>query len=153
MQSISAIEKWVSPISKKISFQLNKRNLVNGDRHHVIETQLAAGYAKNIKDILFYALLNGRLDYASTLENNHASYAGVDVGFIWGFNVFGINAQSQLVAQNFQQLSGESGDVQSIQFGMQFDVTNNSGVRIEYKKDEYSMLEIEEAKLSYLSYF
>jgi Domain of unknown function (DUF4105) len=153
MQSISAVEKWTVPVSKKLSFQLNKRNFSSGDRHHVLETQVAAGYAKNIKDVLFYALVNGRLDYASTLKKNHASYVGGDVGFIWGFKVFGIKGQSQFVAQNFQRLSGEQGDVQSIQLGMQFDITKNSGVRVEYKKDDYSALEIEEAKLSYLSYF
>jgi len=153
MQSISAIEKWSSPISKKISLQINKRNFINADREHVFEAQLAAGYAKKIQSILFYGLLNGRLDYASVLDNNHASYAGLDVGFIWGFNVFGINVQSQFVAQNFQRLSGEQGDLQSIQFGLQFDVTRDSGLRMEYKKEDYSVLEIEEIKLSYLSYF
>jgi len=153
MQSISTVEKWVSPISKKMSFQVKKRNLINGNRKHVFEAQVGAGYAKNIKGALFYALLNGRLDYASVLENNHASYAGLDVGFIWGFNVLGINFQSQLAAQNFHQLSGEQGDLQSLQLGMQFDVTKNSGVRIEYKRDDYSALDIEEAKLSYQYYF
>jgi len=153
MQSISAIEKWSAPLSKKISFQFNKRNFINGDREHVLEAQVAVGYAKDIKNILFYTLANGRLDYASVLENNHASYAGIDVGFIWDFNVFGINAQSQLIAQNFQQLSGEQGDVQSIQFGIQFDVTRDSGLRMEYTKEDYSKLEIEEIKLSYLTYF
>ena len=153
MQSISAVEEWSAPLSKKISFQLNKRSFFNADREHVFEAQVAAGYAKNIKNILFYALANGRLDYASVLEKNHASYAGIDLGFIWGFNVFGINAQSQLVAQNFQQLSGEIGDVQSIQFGLQFDVTRNSGLRMEYKKDDFTLLKIEEIKLSYLTYF
>ena len=153
MQSISPVEKWVSPISKKMSFQVNKRGFINGNRQHVFEAKVAAGYAKNIKSALFYALLNGRLDYASVLENNHASYAGLDFGFIWGFKVFGINAQSQFVAQNFQQLSGEQGDVQSIEFGMQFAVTKNSGLRMLYKKDDYPVLETEEVKLSYLSYF
>jgi len=153
MQSISAIEKWSAPISKKISFQLNKRNFINADREHVFEAQVAAGYAKDIKSILFYALANGRLDYATVLENNHASYVGIDLGFIWGFNVFGIDTQSQLVAQNFQQLSGEQGDVQSIEFGMQFGVTKNSGLRMEYKKDDFTVLKIEEIKLSYMTYF
>jgi len=40
-----------------------------------------------------------------------------------------------------------------MQFGMQFDVTKNSGVRIDYKRDDYSALDIEEAKLSYQYYF
>ena len=153
MQSISTVEKWAMPLSKKLSFQINNRNVSSDDRQHVFEAQLAAGYAKNIKDISFYAMVNGRLDYASTLENNHASYAGVDFGFIWAFKILGLKAQSQFTAQNFQRLSGEQGNVQSTQFGMQFNFMKNSGVRIEYKKDDYSRLEIEDLKLSYLYYF
>ena len=153
MKSLLAVEKWAAPLSKKISFQLNKRNFYNGGWHHVFEAEVAAGYTKDIQNVLFYAMLNGRLDYAAELENNHASYAGFDIGIIWGLNLFGLNAQSQFVAQSFQQLSGEDGDIQSIQFGIQFNLMKSSGVRIEYEKDEYSALEIEEAKLSYLYYF
>ena len=153
MQSIVSVEKWTTPVSRKLSVQINKRNFSSGERRHVFEMQLAAGYAKNINNVLFYAMANGRVDYAAELENRHASYIGLDAGFLWSFNAFGLNAQSRFVVQEFQQLSGEQGDIQSIQLGVQFNLMSNSGLRFEYKKDKYSILEIDEARLSYLYYF
>jgi len=153
MQSIVSIEKWAAPLSKKLSLQINRREFSSGEWHHVFETQVAAGYAKNISDILFYAMAGGRLDYSDELENSHASYVGLDGGFLYAFNVFGLNAQSRFSVQGFQRLSGGPGDIQSLQLGIQFKLMRNSGLRLEYKKDRYTELEIAEARLSYLYYF
>lgn len=153
MQSIVSVEKWSAPVSSKLSFQVNNRNIGSGKNNYIFETTAAIGFAKKLKDILFYAMLNGRLDYSGTLENRHTSYIGTDLGYLWSFKLLNIKVQNQLMIQHYQQVTGDAGDIQLATFGLQFDVAKNHALRFSYEQAEMLSFVENEWKLGYLRYF
>ena len=152
MNSIVPVQQWLTPVSKKLSFKVDKR-IVSESKINVFESAVAMGYAKEIGGVLTYAMLNGRLDYSTKFENNHASYIGVEAGFLSTFTVLEASGQVKLSMQDFYQVSGEDGDVQTIKFGTQMNIRRSDAIRLEYRIDHYNDAEVSELNLAYLSYF
>ena len=157
MRSLVPVEPWVTPLSKRISFQVKRRELAPDQRITAFESQFALGYTANAKNLMAYAMLDAQLEYAPALKNNHALYLGADTGVLWvhrnkGFSSL-ISWRAEISYQNLQQISGEEGDIQTLNAGIQLDLLRNHAFRFEYEYTEYGLFDVTEAKASYLVYF
>ena len=102
---------------------------------------------------MIYALAQTQFEYATELENNHALYLGVNAGFLWQFKNSVVSGQTEIEYQLLGDVSGEEGDIQKLNLGIQFNTVKDHALRFEYDIIDYELFEVEEAKLSYLIYF
>ena len=153
LKSIISVRPWSSPISRKISFKLQQRDLSLNEQIIEFETQFSFGYALEIKKLLAYAMLNTQLNYAPELKNNHGLYLGGDVGALWSFENRLMTGKMELNYQNLQRLSGEPGDVKKTYLGLQLDIETDQALRIEFNTVRYEMFDVGQLSLSYLKYF
>ena len=153
LQSIVPVKPWATPVSRKISFKLKQRDLNIAEKITEFETQFSMGYATEVKRILMYAMARGQLEYATELEDKHGFYLGADIGTLWQFENNFISAQTEINYQLLQLISGEEGDFEKLQLGIQFNILKDHGLRFEYKMLEYGQLEVKEGRFSYLMYF
>jgi len=153
LQSIVPVKPWITSASKKVSFKIKQRDINESKRKTEFETYYAMGYATDIKSVLLYALARGQFEYSPELKNNHALYLGADTGLLWQFKNEVIAGQMELNYQWLPQLSGEEGDVQKLNLGMQFNVLKDHAVRFEYENINYKTFDVQELKFSYLVYF
>ncbi len=153
LKSIIAVNPWAMPLSRKISFQIKQRELTLDNAITEFEFQFGAGYSSEIQSVLMYALLQTQFEYATELENNHALYIGFDAGFLWPFSSSIVAGKSEIEYQLLSDVSGEEGDVQKINMGIQFDIVNDHALRFEYQRYDYELFDVKELKLSYLMYF
>lgn len=152
MRSLMPIQPWSMPLSRKISFQLN-RQLINSQWAHLLQAQLGMGYARQLQTLLLYGLLNTQLDYSGRLQDNHAWYAGLDVGALMTFKYQNFSGQLQLQYQSLYQLAGQPGDIEQLQLGVQFNLSSQQAVRLEFKQGKQAQLSDDTVQLSYLYYF
>lgn len=153
LQSIVAVKPWVSPVSRKISFQLQRRDLSLQQRITAFESQFSIGYAAKLEPVLVYVMLNARLDYAPELLNNHGFYLGGDVGALWSFENSIMNGNLELNYTDLQGVTGDPNDIKSTKLGVQIDIETDKALRLVYSHVNYEMFAIEQLSLSYLQYF
>ena len=153
LKSIVAVNPWSNPLSRKISFQLKKRNLDKNKEITEFEFQFATGYSTDFNNVLIYALAQTQFEYATEFENNHGLYLGFNTGILWSFDNEVISGQTEVVYQLLGQLSGEEGDIQKIKAGIQLNIVEDHALRFEYEFIDYESFEVREAKVSYLIYF
>ncbi|VAW59645.1 putative outermembrane protein [hydrothermal vent metagenome] len=157
MRSLVPVASWATPLSRRISFQFKRRDFTPEKRISEIESQLAAGYTTGVRNFLAYAMLTTQFDYATELKNNHALYAGADMGIRWAHSRSGqslaVSWQTEISYQNLQQLSGEAGDIQKINVGVQLDLMRDHAIRFEYEYIDYAQFDVREGRFSYLVYF
>lgn len=156
MRSLVSVEPWNRPLSRKISFQLNRQRInqpVNRQWAKLLQTQFGMGYARKLKPVLLYMLLETQLDYSGRLQKNYTWYAGLDAGALMLFNYWNLSGQLQLQYKTMYQLAGHPGDLEQLQFGMQFNLAKQQAVRLEYQQHKWARFNEETAQLSYLYYF
>ena len=156
MRSLVPLQPWARPLSRKISLQLNRQTVnqpVNRQWAYLLQAQYGLGYARQLKPVLLYVLLNTQLDYSGYLQQNYALYAGLDTGALMTFKYRNLSTQLQLQYQTFYQLAGHPGDEQALQLGMQFNLTQQQAVRFEYQQLKQAQLTDNTVKLNYLYYF
>ncbi len=157
MRTLIPVEPWAAPLSKRISFQVKKREIAPDQRITAFESELAMGYTASTKNLMVFAMLDAQFEYASALKNNHALYLGADTGILWvqrnkGFSSL-ISWRAELSYQNLQQISGEEEDIQTLNAGIQIDLVRNHAFRFEYEYTDYGLFDVTEARASYLVYF
>ena len=152
IRSLVSVESWATPLSRKISLQINKR-WINNEKQLVSEIQPAIGYAKKIKDMMFYGLLNAELDYATQLDKNYAMYLGWESGFLWHMHTGRMGAQFSINYQSLKNISGERGGIERFNAGMQTDLTKQQALRVEYISDIRQMQRTQQTRFSYAYYF
>jgi len=153
LQSIIPLKPWLNRLSRKISFKIKQRDIAIDEQALNFESQFSMGYAGEVKQSLVYALASAQLDYANELNNNYGFYLGADIGGLWAFNTPYLSGQTKIGYQNLQQISGEAGDIQKINFGVQVNLKKNHALRVEYELIDYELFDVDEIKLSYLQYF
>ena len=153
LKSIVAVSSWATPLSKKISFQIKQRDLTIDNEIQEFEFKFALGYSAEIKSVLMYALAQTQFEYATELENNHALYLGFNIGFLWQFDNSMFSGQTEIEYQSSDDVSGEEGDIQKINMGVQFNVAEDHALRLEYEMMDYERFEVNEFTLSYFIYF
>ena len=153
LKSIVAVSSWATPLSKKISFQIKQRDLTIDNEIQEFEFKFALGYSTEIKSVLMYALAQTQFEYATELENNHALYLGFNIGFLWQFDNSMFSGQTEIEYQSSDDVSGEEGDIQKINMGVQFNVAEDHALRLEYEMMDYERFEVNEFTLSYFIYF
>jgi len=156
MRSLLPVEAWAQPLSRKISLQLNRQRInqpINSQWAHLLQAQFGMGYARQLKPVLLYVLLETQLDYSGRLQQNYAWYAGLDAGALMTFKFRNLRGQLQLQYQSFYQLAGHPGDVEELQLGVQFNLAKQQAVRIEVQQRKQTQFTEDAAQLSYLYYF
>jgi len=153
LESIIPVTPWATRSSKKLSFQLTQRNINPSEKILEFESQFSIGYATEIKSALIYALANAQFEYATELNKNHGLYLGADMGGLWAFKAGKLSGQTQINYQNLQQVSGEAGDIQKMNMGLQLNLYKNHALRFEYEIIQYDLFDVDEVKFSYLIYF
>jgi len=153
LKSVVAVNPWAMPLSRKVSFQLKRRNLDVNDEITEFEFQFAMGYSMNLNNALIYALAQTQFEYATEFENNHGLYLGLNTGILWSFDNAMISGQTKVDYQLLGHLSGEEGDIQKLKAGIQINIVEDHALRLEYELIDYELFEIQEAKLSYFMYF
>ena len=153
LESILPVKPWTSRVSKKISFIVKQRNIDVSEQVLEFESQFSMGYAAEVKSALVYALAKVQLEYATELDKNHGLYLGANIGGLWAFNAGELTGQTEINYQNLQQISGEEGDIQVLNLGIQFNLYKEHALRFEYENINYDLFDVDEARLSYLMYF
>lgn len=153
LKSIVAVNTWSNPLSRKISFKLKQRNIDINEEITELEFQFAMGYSTDLNNVLIYALAQTQFEYATELEDNHGLYLGFNTGILWSFDNAVLSGQTEVDYQLLGQLSGEEGDIQKVNAGIQFNIVEDHALRFEYEFIDYELFEVQEAKLSYLIYF
>lgn len=156
MRSLVPVESWARPLSRKISLQLNRQSInqsTNTQWAHLLQAQFGLGYARQLNPLLLYALVESQLDYSGRLQRNYAWYAGLDTGVLMSFEYRQLSGQMHLQYQTLYQLGGHPGDIKQLQFGVQFNLSEQQAVRLEYQQRKQVKLSNDTAQLSYLYYF
>ncbi|VAW61929.1 hypothetical protein MNBD_GAMMA10-2780 [hydrothermal vent metagenome] len=157
MRSLAPVAPWTTPLSRRISFKVKRREITPEQRISEFEAQFATGYTVGNKSLLGYAMLSAQFDYATALENNHGLYLGADAGVLWVHTAHGFSSalswQAEIAYQNLQQLSGEPGDIQKLNIGVQFNLMRDHAIRFEYERTDYELFDVMQGKFSYLVYF
>jgi len=153
LQSIVPVKPWAKPISRKISFKLKQRDINVSEQALKFESQFSIGYGAELKNTLVYALATGQFDYATELYKNHGLYLGADFGGLWSFSAGDFSGQAEANYQLLQQVSGEQGDIQKLNLGVQFNLLKDHAMRFDYVKTQYELFDVSEMKLNYLMYF
>lgn len=152
MRSLVSVEPWATPLSRKISLQINKR-VLDGKKHAVGEMQLGSGLARQINSMMLYSLLNTELDYATQLEKNYSLYLGAEAGILWQMKIAAASSQLTINYQSLCDVDGESGDIQRFNAGIQQNLTRQQALRVEYVSEERKRLNTRQTRLSYFYYF
>jgi len=153
LQSIVPVKPWSKPLSRKISFKLKQRDINVSEQALKFESQFSIGYGSELKNTLVYALATGQFDYATELNKNYGLYLGADFGGLWSFSASDFSGQTEANYQLLQQISGEPGDIQKLNLGVQFNLLKEHAIRLDYEKTQYELFDVNEIKLSYLMYF
>jgi len=153
LQSIVPVKPWANPLSRKISFKLKQRDINVSEQALEFETQFSIGYGTELKSILIFALATAQFEYATELNKNHGFYLGADFGGLWSFSTGDFSGQTEVNYQFLQHISGEQGDIQKLNLGVQFNLLKDHAIRFEYEKMAYELFDVNEMKLNYLMYF
>ena len=155
MRSLISVEPWATPVSRKLSLQVNQQ-LISNQLEEVFEAELGLGFSKSIDEVLFFALADVRLDYATQLEDNFAAYAGIETGVIGslfpGSLNQGFSVQLLLNYKGLVNLSDRP-DLYHLEAGLQVNLSDSQGLRLVYEKLDVHDVEQAQASLSYLFYF
>ncbi len=153
LQSLTPDSSHLTPKAKKISFKVKQRDINLNKRVTEFETQFSMGYSKKIKSALMYAMASTQLEYASQLKNNHGFYLGADIGALWSFDLPLVSGQTKIAYQLLQQISGEEGNIQKLNMGLQFNIADEHALRFEFERLDYELFNVNEGRFSYLRYF
>lgn len=152
MRSLVPLQPWASPLSRKISLQLNRQQL-NTDRVSIAQAELALGYVWQIGALMPYALLATALDYATEIDKNYTAYLGLETGVIWPFRTALLDGQFLLEYQRLQSVFGGEGDIENIQSAVQINLSQQQALRFGYDRSEYKNTNTTQFSLNYFYYF
>lgn len=154
LRSLLPVHAWDRSTSKKLSFELIRRHVTTDSSFPVMKAEAGLGYTVEAGRGLFFVLLDGRLDYATELEDNHGFYIGGEVGGLYELGLGAWSLQFEVNAQGLQSVSGEQGDLLQQTLGVQLNIRPDHALRLSYRRyDDDMLLEVDETALSYLFYF
>ncbi len=153
LRSLLPVHAWDNSSSRKLSFEVIRRQVSSASSLRVFKTEAGLGYSMEAGNSLLYGLLDGRLDYATELEDNHGFYLGGEIGALYYLEGKQWSAQFELNAQALQSVSGERGDLRLQSVGIQLNMNPDHAFRLDYRHSDDQFLEMDEARLSYLFYF
>ncbi len=153
LRSLLPVHAWDKSSSKKLSFEVIRRQVSPARSLRVFKTEVGIGYSLEASNSLLYGLLDSRLDYATELDENHGFYLGGEIGGLYYLGGEQWSAQFQINAQALQSVSGERGDLRLQNLGFQLNISPDHAFRLNYRHSDDQSLEIDETRLSYLFYF
>lgn len=153
--SLPPVSDWQSPVSWMLDVRLQRQSagfLNTTDSFISQQTQGGAGMSVDIGATgtnRFFALAIARLDIAEELHKGYGLQGGAQLGVLH----YGAFGQAKLQLQILRDMAGQESEIDSLQFGYQYNLASDLAVRFEFERSLFAVGDESEWLLGVNVYF